>query len=285
MQRNAVQTQRGAIAFTDSGGAGPPLLMIHGNSSRREAFSRQFESPLADVCRMVAIDLPGHGESDNARDPARAYRLGGFAETVREAIAALGLDRPAVLGWSLGGHIAMEMAAGGADLSGLMLVGAPPVAPGLLGMMRGFRSEFDLFLASKSVLTPREATRFAAVCFGGAAEPIFVDAVRRTDRLVRPTVSRCFIAGRAADERRLMAETDIPVAIVNGAAEPFARLDYLAQLSYATLWQDRTFVIQGAGHAPFYEQPDAFNLLLAGFLRRTEAFRARARPRAPLLRA
>lgn len=286
MQRNMVQTQWGAVAFTDSGGAGLPLLMIHGNSSRREAFSRQFDSPLADVCRMVAIDLLGHGDSDDASDPARAYRVRGFAETAQEVIAALGLDRPAVLGWSLGGHIAMEMAAGGGDLSGLMLVGAPPVAPGLLGMMRGFRSDFDLLLASKGVLTAKEAARFAAACFGGAADPVFVDAIRRTHSLVRPSVARCFIAGRMADARRFVAQTDIPTAIVNGAAEPFARLDYLDQISYGNLWQGRAFTIEGAGHAPFHQRPEAFNLLLAGFLHSAAAYRdAVSARRARLLRA
>ena len=279
-----LRTTQGRVAVTASPGSGAPLVMIHGNSSCKDVFRHQFASEIARSYQLVAIDLPGHGESDNAADPA-GYTLAGFAQTIREVLSTLKIERPAVLGWSLGGHIAMEMLASGVAMSGLMIVGAPPVAPGLLGMLRGFRSEFDLFLATKSVLTPREAARFAEACFGATPDPLFVKMIQRTDPLMRPAVSRCMIRGRAADERWIVEHTDTPIAVVNGADEPFARLDYVAGLNYANLWEDEAYIVQDAGHAPFFQQPAAFNALLERFLRHADAYRSATIKTAHSLRA
>ena len=53
---------------------------------------------------------------------------------------------------------------------------------------------------------------------------------------------------------------------MNGRDEPFARLDYLDSLSYPDLWEGRCHVVAGAGHAPFFQQAESFNALLARFL-------------------
>ena len=49
------------------------------------------------------------------------------------------------------------------------------------------------------------------------------------------------------------------------------RLDYLLSLNYRSLWNDRIYVISGAGHAPHWQAPAAFNEIMAGFLRFAEA--------------
>jgi pimeloyl-ACP methyl ester carboxylesterase len=44
-------------------------VLIHGNSSSSRAFSRQLDGPMGKRFRLVAVDLPGHGASDDAKDP------------------------------------------------------------------------------------------------------------------------------------------------------------------------------------------------------------------------
>lgn len=95
------------------------LLLIHGNSSCREVFRHQLQGRICDSHRLVAFDLPGHGESSDAPDPLRSYTRSGLAEAV-------------VLGWSLGGHVGIEMTARFPGLRGLMVIGAPPAAFGPL---------------------------------------------------------------------------------------------------------------------------------------------------------
>src|SRR4051812_34476106 len=87
-----VYTSHGKLSVEDGGGSGTPLLLIHGNSSSRQVFARQFQSDLAARCRLIAFDLPGHGQSEDAQDPARTYSLPGLADCTVELLACLGVS-------------------------------------------------------------------------------------------------------------------------------------------------------------------------------------------------
>lgn len=79
----AIETSHGSIAYTQTSTEGPAILLIHGNSSCKEVFCKQYAAPELAEFRLVAFDLPGHGASDDAVDPARNYTLGGYAEMSR----------------------------------------------------------------------------------------------------------------------------------------------------------------------------------------------------------
>lgn len=261
-----LETRHARVSVRQSSGTGMPLLMLHGSGSSKDVFARQFAHPMAEQYRMIAFDLPGHGESSDADDPQAAYTLGGFAETASEVMSQLGVSHAAVFGWSLGGHIAIELLHANPAVAGLMLTGTPPVGPGMLAMLRGFHTGWDLLLTSKGTFTPREVERFGKLCYGNNVEPAFLDAIRRADGRVRTTVFKGLIRGEGADQKRVVETTDVPIAMVNGANEPFARLSYVNGLDYRMLWRERCHVIEGAAHAPFLEAPDVFNPMLERFV-------------------
>jgi pimeloyl-ACP methyl ester carboxylesterase len=85
-------------------GQGPPLVLIHGmlNSSRHwEAVALE----LADHYTVIAPDLIGHGDSGTPRGD---YSLGAHAASIRDLLAAIGIDRASIVGHSLGGGVAMQ---------------------------------------------------------------------------------------------------------------------------------------------------------------------------------
>lgn len=92
-------------------GSGEPILLIHGIGHRREAWA-QVPELLAPDYDVINIDLPGHGHSPVPRKPA-SYTMTSYAEQVEELMDDLGLDRPHVAGNSLGGILALELAARG----------------------------------------------------------------------------------------------------------------------------------------------------------------------------
>ncbi len=261
-----LETRHARVSVRQSSGTGMPVLMIHGSGASKDVFARQFDHPMADEYHLVALDLPGHGASSDAENPKIAYTMRGFADTVGEVIEQLGLQHVAVFGWSLGGPIAIEMLDGNPAIAGLMLSGTPPVSQGMLAMLRGFHTGWDLMLTSKEVFTPRDVERFGKLCYGDAVAPEFLDAIRRADGRVRTTVFKGLIKGEGADQRHVVEHASVPIAIVNGANEPFARLGYLKGLSYRSLWHDQCHVIADAGHAAFWEAPEAFNPLLQQFV-------------------
>jgi len=101
---------RGArIRFVEAG-EGPPLVLLHDALGSHETFLSTLEH-LATSFRVVAPDLPGFGGSEKP-DPHRyAYGYEGFAESIVDLIAALGLGRVHLCGHAMGGGVALAVAA------------------------------------------------------------------------------------------------------------------------------------------------------------------------------
>lgn len=261
-----IQTRSGNIRVSDSGGGGFPLLMIHGSGTSRHVFDRQFASLLTERWRLVAVDLPGHGQSDDAIDPQAAYSITGLAGCIDDVIEQMKIARVALFGWSLGGHVAIEVASRNDRIAGMMVVGAPPVPPGLIGMLRGFHPSFDLLLASKQKFTPRDVDRFERLCFAGNGDPAFHDMIERADGRLRAVFSNSLMRGEGADQRKTVENASVPIAFVNGADDPIVRLNYFSGLDVPNLFDGTAHVIAGAGHAVFWDRPEIFNPLVNRFL-------------------
>lgn len=253
------------IRLTESNGSGMPLVMIHGSGSNRQIFNKQFHSPLADRFRLIAMDLPGHGEFGDADSPATDYTLPGLARSVGELLAAMEIKRAAVFGWSLGGHIAIELASTNPVVAGMMISGAPPIGHGPIGTLLAFRITFELMLASKESFTDGDVARFARLCFGENVNDDHLRSIRRADGRMRKIMFGSMMSGRCADEKKFVQTSPIPIAMVNGAEDPFFRMKYVAGLRYAKLWDGLCHVIPDAGHAAFSENPEIFNAMLMRF--------------------
>jgi pimeloyl-ACP methyl ester carboxylesterase len=214
---------------------------------------------------VIAIDLPGHGASSNASDPDTAYPMPGLAATVGDVLEALNIKRTAIFGWSLGGHIAIEMLATNPVVAGIFITGAPPLSRGPLGVLRAFRISLDGLLASKEQFSTRDAARFLRACYGKNANPDYLKSIERADGRLRKIMSGGIMRGVGADQRRTVESAHAPVAVVNGEYESFGRLGYINGLRYSSLWDNTCHVIPGAGHAPFIDRPDLFDPLLSRF--------------------
>ncbi len=88
-------------------GAGPDVVLIHGLGGAKSSFY-DMAATLAERYRVHALDLPGFGSS--SKPPLAPYNAGWFADTVRETMDALGLQRAHVAGNSMGGRVAVELA-------------------------------------------------------------------------------------------------------------------------------------------------------------------------------
>lgn len=255
------------ISGRRTGGRGMPVLMLHGSGASKDVFSRQFDSALGQMYDLVAIDLPGHGSSQDAIHPARTYAIRGLAAIVDEVIDQLKLSRPAIYGWSLGGHVAIELSSRRSDLAGLAIGGTPPVGPGPLAALRGFHTRWDMLLASKESFSARDTERFLQLCYAASGTAEFLADIRRADGRLRKHFLRSLMRGEGADQKRVVETSPIPLAVIDGADDPIVRRGYVEHLDYAALWGGQCQIIPDAAHAPFWEQADAFNRVLHRFLK------------------
>ncbi|MFB7979739.1 alpha/beta fold hydrolase [Streptomyces vinaceus] len=94
------------LSFLDFGGPGRPLLALHGHFDEGRTFTR-LARELGDSWRVIALDQRGHGYSDRPADFSRT----GYVEDAAAVLEHLGIDGAVVLGHSLGGVNAYQLAA------------------------------------------------------------------------------------------------------------------------------------------------------------------------------
>jgi N-formylmaleamate deformylase len=113
----------------DYGGTGVPTLVLPGITS--PAVTMDFVArELVDLVRPIVLDVRGRGLSDSAPDPD-GYRLADYAADTEAVCAELGLERPMLLGHSMGARIAAEVAVRGRiGVRGVVLVDPPMSGPG-----------------------------------------------------------------------------------------------------------------------------------------------------------
>jgi pimeloyl-ACP methyl ester carboxylesterase len=260
-----VATSHGSLAVEESGQGELPVLLIHGNSFCRGVFRNQMQGQLAKSYRFIAFDLPGHGQSSNAPDPKRTYTRPGLADAVIELLDKLDVKEAVVFGWSLGGHIGIEMIPRFPGMRGLMISGAPPVRHNQ--MSQGFNTSAHRSVAGQKELSEAEIDAFVESIFGESAEPFLRDAVARSDGRFRERLFEAARAGERVDQRLTVESSPVSLAVVNGDADRLVNLDYFDTVAYANLWEGRCHRLNGLGHAPFWEGPRDFDSVLARFLR------------------
>lgn len=272
MQLHSLMIDGQQIAYRQSLGSGPAALLLHGNSSSSLAYERQLDDEVGFIHRLVAIDLPGFGDSQPVHDPAAVLGLQGSARMVVKAVEALGLEDAVLVGWSLGGHIALEALAELPHCKGVLIFGTPPIAfpP---DMAAAFLPNPAMAAGFNPTPSAEEARDYVAAFFAPGAANIpafFVEDMRRADGRARAAVAASIRPGGYQDEVEIVRTLRIPLAVVQGEGEQLCSLDYLQRTPMPTLWRRQVQVIANAGHAPQWEQPEVFNALLADFIEECE---------------
>jgi len=187
--------------------------------------------------------------------------LAGFAEAENAADAV-------IVGWSLGGHIALEAAPALPQAAGYVVFGTPPVASAAQ-MGEAFLPNPAMSVGFTAAVEPEQAQAYAAsftVPGSALALDKFTADIVRTDGEARAGLFASIGEGRFADEIAITSTLRKPLAILHGEGEQLVNLDYLQQLTIPSLWRGHVQLVPGAGHAPHQEVPAAFADLLEQFI-------------------
>jgi len=247
---------------------GPLVLLVHGNSSCKDVFAHQIGVLARAGFDLAAPDLPGHGASENARAPRRVYSFPGYAGVLRELLDAVSARDVHVVGWSLGGHIGLELLATDRRVRSLLITGTPPIAPGPACVEVAFLASPAMALTGKRRLSAREAVTYGVCMMGGRSylAPHLLAAIRRTDGAARFWMVRNGLGGIGSDEVGTVRKARRPLAVLHGERDPFVNAEYIQGLSYGSLWRGGVQRLD-AGHAPHWQRPRLFNRHMLTFLR------------------
>jgi pimeloyl-ACP methyl ester carboxylesterase len=238
------------------------LVFLHGNSLSRAVFTKQAEQ--LDL-PLIMIDLPGHGNSQPATDPEGTYSIPGYARAIGSVIDQLPIDNIVLAGHSLGGHIAISVAASSKKIKGLVLFGTPPL-DSIQALGQAFLPNplFPFLLQGR--LADDEAGQLAgSMLLAQTHAASLKKDILSTDPAARSCFGSYVGKGVIDDEVKALRALAYPVAVLHGEHDSFINKAYLDGIGLTNLWNNKVHVIERSGHCPQVEQPERFNSLLANY--------------------
>lgn len=248
-------------------GSDNTIVFLHGNSACKEVFYRQMHYFYHLGYSVLALDLPGHGLSADSNTPEQTYIGSAYARLIGKVLQHFDITEPLLVGWSLGGHIAIELVGQGIGAKGLCIMGTPPVGP-CEPLDEAFLPTPSAAVTGQEQVTEEELAAYVRDVYG-SLDPIpeyFQKTAKRTHGKARAIMMYNWHGAKDAhNQRKVIAETSVPTMVVHGLDEAFASYDYMSNLKWGNLWQGRFIELESVGHAPFLEMPDIFNAELTKF--------------------
>ncbi|WP_370327399.1 alpha/beta fold hydrolase [Euzebya sp.] len=274
MQSGSVVIHGRQVAFRVAGDddpGTPTALLVHGITQDSGTWTPIIDR-LASRTRVVAVDLPGHGGSDN---PAGDHSMGAYASTLRDLMHLLGRPSATVVGHSLGGGVALQFAYQFPEMvDRLVLVDAGGLGPEVSPLLRAA----SLPLASPVIAGLARVARAAGRLPGGRGTDL--DGIRQgLAGLVDPDARRAFVGTvratigprgqRVSATDKLYLAREVPTLLLWGADDPVIPLAH-GRAAHERIAGSEIEVIEGAGHFPHLDEPDRVAARILTFVDATD---------------
>lgn len=243
--RRHVELRKGGGLSVARSGEGPPIVLVAGLAGGWE-----FLTPLsAHLARDHEVFMVGHRGDEQGGLGPRPGGIEGYAEDLAEAIEALGLEEPTVVGISFGGAIALQLAAQAPELVGRLVVQGAEARFSRRQVSRIARHLLEHFrLPEDSPFL----NQFFNLLFAGAPEPgplleFVVERCWSTDRL---ELARRLRALEEWDLNPILGEIDVPTMVIAGTRDAVVPVD--RQRALAEAIPGAVFApISNSGHVTF----------------------------------
>lgn len=256
------------VHYTDTGGDGPVLVLLHGNGMTNEDWRRSgVTESAARKYRVIAFDRPGFGYSERPR--GKPWTPEAQADLIHAALMQLGITQSIIAGHSWGALVAAAYAIKHPDaLRGLVLISGY--------YFPTFRSN-SITLSAPAIPVLGDALRYTiSPLLGWLMAPTLIETLfapvpvpeRFSKNFSLPIALRPWQLRAAAAEAATMVPAAAvlqnsyhsirtPIAIVAGDADQVAEPGRQSLRLHKILPQSRIWLLRGAGHMPHYSSPGA----------------------------
>lgn len=241
------------------------IFFIHGNSGSAKTWMNQLEYEGFNKYRLIAIDLPAHG--DSSADEALRYGVMDFATLLVKVVDELSGGYPYILvGFSLGANVVGEMLAFPIKPTGLIFLG-----PTLIGDESHLGNIFLPELDMRIMFSERAEDAALHELFDAAlhmknptALNNLVNDFNNVKPQFRPTVIARAAEGNISNEFEMLRQCNIPALIVFGKNEKMVNPFYLEDANIPK-WKNNVYKVDNAGHYVYVDQPQKVNELIADY--------------------
>jgi pimeloyl-ACP methyl ester carboxylesterase len=236
--------------------AAPVILLIHGSGVNARCWVEQIRGLRG--ARVVAIDLPGHGESDDASTASIDHH----ADVAAAFLGTLGATTAIAVGHSLGGAVALALAARHpAAIEGLVLLSTCARLP-----TESVAAEWLLPFLPRSVRAALFFTTAQGLLFASSASGRVVGLGMQELRACRPeTLARDIAMSRAMDLTTVAKALRVPALVLCGSRDQMTP-PTLSTALHSLIRGSRLRIVRGAGHMVLMEAPDVVNREIQTFV-------------------
>jgi pimeloyl-ACP methyl ester carboxylesterase len=247
------------IRYVDAG-SGEPVLLIHGLGGSIESWTNNI-GELAKSLRMIAVDLPGFGMSDK---PKMSYTIKFFGDFVFQFLKLLQLEQASMVGSSLGGQVAAEVAISHPSLiKKLVLISPAGTLP------YSFKGSPALWKYVK-VINAKSAHQVKlalSVLDNKPVDDTYAQLVYQ--KLLMPGAKEAFLSAlegsaRAPRQNNRLNRIRAPTLLLWGKEDHMIPVKFVEP--FVKMKNCRIVMIENCGHRPHFARPELFNRIVAEFL-------------------
>ncbi len=248
-----------------AGGGGPPVVLVHGWSMSGRFFRRQLPD-LAARREVIVPDLRGHGRSEKV---LHGHTVPTYATDLAAILAGLGVERPVLVGWSMGAMVAYEFLrqSGPRSLSGIVIVDQPPSDFAWPGYEFGGFTLEGLLEMSAQIQTDQAGlvSEFAQLMLH-EPDPETVAWMTSEILQVPPAIASAILVDQTLrDYRDFLPQIEVPALILFGEDDKLTS-PRAGQYIADAIPEARLQTFPNSSHCPFWEEAAAFNQAVGSFL-------------------
>lgn len=259
MDYQYIQAGKLRTCYIDAG-SGEPVLLMHGLGGSIESWTNNIEE-LAKHFRVIAVDLPGFGLSDK---PQMNYTIRFYRKFAVQFLKQLQLKKVSVVGSSLGGQVAAEVAINHPTLVQKLVLISPAGA-----LPRSFKGTPALWKYVK-VINAKSVQQVKQALFAVDSKPVEDSYAQLVfQKMSMPGAKEAFLSALAGSAKAPRLNSRLN-KIKNPMLLLWGKEDHMIPVKFAEpfvkMKNCRIVMLENCGHRPHFERPELFNRIVDDFL-------------------
>ena len=265
MLENFVSVDGNKIRYLDSGGSKEPLVMVHGLGAGAERWELAFPF-LKEKYRLIVPDLIGFGLSEK---PQVDYTIDYFVDFFSNFISSMELDRPNIVGSSLGGQVSAEFTSANSDSVKKLVLVSPS------GMMKHSTPALDAYVLAALYPSEESAKNAYQLMAGELKFELSEDVASRiigrfVERMQLPNAKMAFMSTllglkNAEVISKKLKKISTPTMVIWGEKDPVILPKYGDEFA-SHIPNCKLHKMQNSGHTPYVDSPEKFSDIVLEFL-------------------